>query len=50
MDQFGLPKLDLFLLSLVAWVIVYFCIWKGVKSTGKVKFQIKYTMSFMINN
>lgn len=36
MDQFGMPKYDLFLLSLVAWVIVYFCIWKGVKSTGKV--------------
>lgn len=36
MEEFGTPKLDLLLLAFLAWVFVYFCIWKGVKSTGKV--------------
>ena len=36
MEDFGTPKLDLVLLVLLAWIIIYFCIWKGVKSTGKV--------------
>ena len=36
MEEFGTPKLDLALIVLLVWVIVYFSIWKGVKSTGKV--------------
>jgi hypothetical protein len=36
MEDFGTPKLDLVAIVLLAWIIVYFCIWKGVKSTGKV--------------
>ena len=36
MEDFGLPKWDLLLIILFAYVFVYFCIWKGVKSTGKV--------------
>ena len=36
MEEFGVPKWDLVLIVLLAYVVVYFCIWKGVKSTGKV--------------
>lgn len=38
MDDFGYPKWDLVLLVLLVWIIIYFSIWKGVKSTGKVNF------------
>ena len=33
-EDFGVPKWDLTLIILLVWVIVYFCLWKGVKSTG----------------
>ena len=36
MAEFGLPKWDLLLLLVLIWIIIYFSIWKGVKSTGKV--------------
>ena len=36
MEEFGVPKWDLVLIVMLAYVVVYFCIWKGVKSTGKV--------------
>ena len=35
-ENFGYPKSDLLLIVVLAWIMVYFCIWKGVKSTGKV--------------
>ena len=35
-DHMGSLNWDLALCLLVAWVMCYFCIWKGVKSTGKV--------------
>ncbi|KAK0152727.1 Sodium- and chloride-dependent GABA transporter 3 [Merluccius polli] len=34
----GTLKWDLALCLLAVWVICFFCIWKGVKSTGKVRF------------
>ncbi|XP_066523176.1 sodium- and chloride-dependent GABA transporter 2-like isoform X2 [Hoplias malabaricus] len=35
-DFLGAPHYDLTLCLIVVWTICYFCIWKGVKSTGKV--------------
>ncbi|KAL3880187.1 hypothetical protein ACJMK2_032450 [Sinanodonta woodiana] len=34
--QPGTVKWDLALCLLLAWIVVYFCIWKGIKSSGKV--------------
>lgn len=35
-EDIGIIKWDLALCLLLVWVICFFCIWKGVKSTGKV--------------
>ncbi|KAL8577398.1 hypothetical protein ACOMHN_060220 [Nucella lapillus] len=34
----GSIKWDLALCLLLSWIIVYFCIWKGIKSSGKVMY------------
>lgn len=35
-DNIGPIKWDLALCLLLVWVVCFFCIWKGVKTTGKV--------------
>lgn len=42
-DEPGVLKWDLSLILLLCWIIVYFCIWKGPKSTGKV---VYFTATF----
>lgn len=39
-DHIGSLNSDLIICLAVAWVICYFCIWKGVKSTGKVNLHV----------
>ncbi|XP_062852549.1 sodium- and chloride-dependent GABA transporter 2-like [Trichomycterus rosablanca] len=42
-DFMGPPHYDLTLCLLLVWIICYFCIWKGVKTTGKV---VYFTATF----
>ncbi|KAK3746280.1 hypothetical protein QZH41_016528 [Actinostola sp. cb2023] len=39
----GVVKWELFLCLLIAWIGIYFCVWKGVKSSGKV---VYFTATF----
>ena len=38
-EDYGSINMELLGFLILAWVIVYFCIWKSVKTTGKQKFM-----------
>ncbi|KAL1021563.1 hypothetical protein UPYG_G00014850 [Umbra pygmaea] len=46
-DDVGSLKWDLALCLLAVWIVCFFCIWKGVKSTGKVVY-ITATFPFVM--
>ncbi|KAI7813728.1 sodium- and chloride-dependent GABA transporter ine isoform X1 [Triplophysa rosa] len=54
-EETGTLRWELFLLLLLAWILVYLCILKGVKSTGKVVyftalFPYVVLLALLINN
>ncbi|XP_042370331.1 sodium- and chloride-dependent creatine transporter 1-like [Plectropomus leopardus] len=54
-EDAGVLRWDLFLILLLAWILIYFCIFKGVKSTGKVVyftalFPYVILIALLINN
>ncbi|KAL6099097.1 uncharacterized protein ACO6RY_18086 [Pungitius sinensis] len=54
-EEAGLIRWELFLILILAWVLIYFCIFKGVKSTGKVVyftalFPYVILIALLINN
>ncbi|KAL2095058.1 hypothetical protein ACEWY4_009777 [Coilia grayii] len=55
LEQPGILRWELFLLLVVAWILIYLCIFKGVKSTGKVVyftalFPYIILLALLINN
>ncbi|XP_045931242.1 solute carrier family 6 member 11a isoform X2 [Micropterus dolomieu] len=46
-DALGSVRWDLSLCLLLAWIICYFCVWKGVRSTGKATY-VTATFPFLM--
>ncbi|RVE63531.1 hypothetical protein OJAV_G00137340 [Oryzias javanicus] len=54
-EETGTLRWQLFLILILAWILIYFCIFKGVKSTGKVVyftalFPYVILIALLINN
>ncbi len=41
-NEIGSIRWELVLCGALLWIVVYFCIWKGVKSAGKVSLYFEY--------
>lgn len=39
-EDIGNVRWDLALCLLLAWILCYFCVWNGVKTTGKVRHSL----------
>ncbi|KAI3357037.1 hypothetical protein L3Q82_003672 [Scortum barcoo] len=50
LDEVGQFNWELMLCLMAVWVMVYFCVWKGVKSTGKVTEQQNHQIFFQTSN
>lgn len=48
MEDFGLPKWDLTLIVLLVWIVIYFALFKGVRSSGKVVYVTAIFPYFII--
>lgn len=48
LDEPGHIKWEMLLCLIAVWLLVYFCVWKGVKSTGKVKSRPLF-WTFLLN-
>uniref|UniRef100_A0A3B3YVG1 Transporter n=1 Tax=Poecilia mexicana TaxID=48701 RepID=A0A3B3YVG1_9TELE len=54
-EETGILRWELFLILILAWILIYLCIFKGVKSTGKVVyftalFPYVILIALLINN
>uniref|UniRef100_A0A3Q2QSU3 Transporter n=1 Tax=Fundulus heteroclitus TaxID=8078 RepID=A0A3Q2QSU3_FUNHE len=45
LEEPGQMNWELILCLIAVWVLVYFCVWKGVKSTGKVPLSVNSAVS-----
>lgn len=46
-EEVGSVRWELVLCLILSWVICYFCVWKGIKSTGKVSFSYHWGCSLV---
>ena len=41
-EEIGTPKWDITLCLLLAWIVVFLCICKGIRSSGKVMLTVLF--------